>query len=52
MIINVDGNEETWDVCKLIPFTAETKSMTIIVSKDNKMFAFVKGADSSIVPMC
>ena len=32
MIISVDDKEETWQVDRLLPFNAEKKSMTIIVS--------------------
>lgn len=52
MVIKDGENQETWEIVKLIPFSADTKSMTIIVKKDGKLIAFIKGADSSILPLC
>jgi len=53
--ILVNGQEETYKVIKVFPFTSERKAMSIVVKhpeKENTAICFVKGADSSVFPMC
>jgi magnesium-transporting ATPase (P-type) len=53
--ILVNGQEETYEVIKMFPFTSERKAMSIVVKhpeKENTAICFVKGADSSVFPMC
>lgn len=53
--ILVNGQEETYKVIKVFPFTSERKAMSIVVEhpeKENTAICFVKGADSSVFPMC
>ena len=37
---------------KTFEFTSDRKMMTVVVEIDNRVFAFVKGADASIEPLC
>jgi magnesium-transporting ATPase (P-type) len=48
-----DGQLENMRVLKVYDFTPERRAMSIVVidEKTNKIYAFVKGADSSIMAM-
>jgi magnesium-transporting ATPase (P-type) len=46
------NGEEIWEVIKVVGFTAETKSMKVFVKSGDRMVVFIKGADSSILPLC
>lgn len=53
--IMVDGQKERYENIKLFEFTSERKAMSMVVqhpTKPNTAICFVKGADSSIFPMC
>ena len=50
--IKIDEADETWNIVKTIPFDAVKKYMAIVVEKDGKTYCLIKGADSSIQPMC
>lgn len=47
------GKEEEWEFIRAFAFTSERKAMSVIVRNvaTKKVFAFVKGADSSILKM-
>lgn len=46
------GKEEQFEMLRMFDFTSERKAMSVIVRDANgKVWAFVKGADSSILPM-
>jgi len=54
IIINNNGVEEKYGIIKMFPFTSERKAMSMVLqhpSKD-KAICYVKGADSSVFPMC
>ena len=53
--IIVNGIEEKYEVIQTFPFTSERKAMSIVLkhpNKEGKAICFVKGADSSVFPMC
>lgn len=53
--IEINGSEEEYGIIKLFPFTSERKAMSIVLlhpTKENTALCFVKGADSSVFPMC
>lgn len=53
--ITVDGQKERYEQIKLFEFTSERKAMSMVVlhpTKPNTAICFVKGADSSVFPMC
>ena len=53
--INLNGQREEYQVITTFPFTSERKAMSIVLKhprKENKALCFVKGADSSVFPMC
>jgi magnesium-transporting ATPase (P-type) len=39
-------------VLKIFEFTSDRKMMTVVVEINSKVFAFVKGADTSVEPLC
>jgi P-type E1-E2 ATPase len=39
-------------VLKIFEFTSDRKMMTVVVEIDSKIYAFVKGADISVEPLC
>jgi len=46
---------ESYEQIKLFEFTSERKAMSMVVkhpTKPNKAICFVKGADSSVFPLC
>lgn len=47
------GNEE-YEILKIFPFTSERKAMSIVVrnTMTDRVFAYVKGADSAMLPKC
>ena len=52
--ISIDGNQEEYSIIKMFPFTSERKAMSVVLKHPNKdkAICFVKGADSSVFPMC
>ena len=53
--INLNGEKEHYQVITTFPFTSERKAMSIVYkhpTKENRALCFVKGADSSVFPMC
>lgn len=52
--MELNGVTEEYGIIKLFPFTSERKAMSIVLlhPKENKAICFVKGADSSVFPMC
>ena len=50
--IDVDGTAEEYKILKVYQFTSDRKCMSVIVRRtgDNKLFSFVKGADTAIMP--
>ena len=52
--INLHGKAETYELIKIFPFTSERKAMSVVLMHPNggKAICFVKGADSSVFPMC
>lgn len=52
--INLNGVTEEYMIIKLFPFTSERKAMSIVLMhpKEPRAICFVKGADSSVFPMC
>lgn len=53
--IMLNGKVEKYEVLKIFEFTSERKAMSVILkhpSKKNTALCFVKGADSSVFPMC
>lgn len=53
--IKVGTKFEEYGIIKIFPFTSERKAMSIVLvhpSKPGKALCFVKGADSSVFPMC
>ena len=53
--ININDTRERYENIKLFEFTSERKAMSMVVkhpTKANKAICFVKGADSSVFPMC
>ena len=49
--IQVGENIEEYTILKVIEFTSARKAMTMVVKRnDGRIFAFVKGADTSIIP--
>ena len=55
-VIKMKLNDQTeqYGIIKIFPFTSERKAMSIVLQhpKDRKAICFVKGADSSVFPMC
>eukprot|EP01080_Neovahlkampfia_damariscottae_P006577 gene6577-10740_t len=52
MTLKIDGNEEEFEILDTLDFTSERKRMSIIVKdKNEKIFLFIKGADSAITPL-
>jgi len=46
------GKEEQFELLRMFDFTSERKAMSVIVrDASGKVWAYVKGADSSIMPM-
>ena len=52
--IKLNGVTEEYLIIKLFPFTSERKAMSIVLlhPKEQRAICFVKGADSSVFPMC
>ena len=53
--ITIDEQKERYENIKLFEFTSERKAMSMVVqhpTKANTAICFVKGADSSVFPMC
>ena len=53
--IMIRGQPERYENIKLFEFTSERKAMSMVVkhpTKNNTAICFVKGADSSVFPMC
>ena len=53
--ITINGQVEEYEQIKLFEFTSERKAMSMVVkhpTKPGKAICFVKGADSSVFPMC
>lgn len=52
--IKLNGVTEEYMIIKLFPFTSERKAMSIVLlhPKEQRAICFVKGADSSVFPMC
>jgi magnesium-transporting ATPase (P-type) len=49
---HITGENEEWELLRTFEFTSERKAMSVIVrdKKTKRVFAHVKGADSSILP--
>ena len=54
MSMELNGQIEKYDIIKMFPFTSERKAMSIVLKHptENTAICFVKGADSSVFPMC
>ena len=52
--IVLNGVEESYAIIKMFPFTSERKAMSMVLQHptENKALCYVKGADSSVFPMC
>ena len=53
--IDINHEKEQYEVITTFPFTSERKAMSIVLkhpTKENTALCFVKGADSSVFPMC
>jgi len=53
--IMINGKLEKYEVLKIFEFTSDRKAMSVILkhpAKKNTALCFVKGADSSVFPMC
>lgn len=52
--ITLNGELEKYGIIKIFPFTSERKAMSIVLKHptENKAICYVKGADSSVFPMC
>lgn len=52
--IMLNDQIEEYGIIKIFPFTSERKAMSIVLlhPTENKAICFVKGADSSVFPMC
>ena len=52
--MQLNGQAEQYSIIKIFPFTSERKAMSIVLKdpKLDKAICFVKGADSSVFPMC
>ena len=52
--IKIDGKTEEYGIIKIFPFTSERKAMSVVLKHptQDKAICFVKGADSSVFPMC
>lgn len=53
--IKVGEKTEQYGIIKIFPFTSERKAMSIVLvhpHKPGKALCYVKGADSSVFPMC
>ena len=53
--ISLNGQNEEYNVITSFPFTSERKAMSIVLkhpTKEDTALCFVKGADSSVFPMC
>lgn len=50
--IEVQGNQEEYQIVRNIEFTSDRKMMSVVVKRlaDGKYINFVKGADMAIVP--
>lgn len=49
---NQDGSEIVCQVLRTFEFSSDRKMMTVIVRMNGKVYAFVKGADTSMEPAC
>jgi len=52
--MTINGQTEGYTIIKIFPFTSERKAMSIVLQHptEAKAICFVKGADSSVFPMC
>lgn len=53
--IVLNGKEESYEIIKMFPFTSERKAMSVVLkhpTEARKAICYVKGADSSVFPMC
>jgi magnesium-transporting ATPase (P-type) len=52
VLLRVCGEEEKYEIVKVVEFNSERKRMTVVVRReqDKKLFAFIKGADIAIIP--
>jgi phospholipid-translocating ATPase len=52
LLIDVNGNQEQYEVLKEIEFTSERKRMSVIVKnkETGRIVNFIKGADVAIIP--
>ena len=49
---NQDGSLINIQIMRTFEFSSERKLMSVIVNMDGKQYAFVKGADTSMEPIC
>lgn len=55
MTVSIDGNEEQWEVLRIIPFTSARKRMTSVIRKrggDGRLLVLMKGADNFVLERC
>jgi len=54
LLVRMNGQDVKYEVLHHVVFTSDRRMMTVVVRKnsDGKIFAFTKGADSSILPKC
>ena len=52
--MSINGQTEQYSIIKIFPFTSERKAMSIVLKhpQEDRAICFVKGADSSVFPMC
>ena len=52
--IQLNGQMEQYGIIKIFEFTSERKAMSIVLKHptQDRAICFVKGADSSVFPMC
>ena len=52
--VEIRGKTESYNIIKMFPFTSERKAMSIVLKHptQDKAICYVKGADSSVFPMC
>lgn len=55
VMIKINGQDESYEILKMFEFTSERKAMSVVLkhpTDPSKAICYVKGADSSVFPMC